>query len=302
MKKPGAWCGVVALLGLMANHGEAQAAAGPKNEAAPSAVSVESTHVAGTVTMLSGRGGNIGVSVGADGILIVDDQFARVAPQIKKALAKLAKGEPEFVINTHWHQDHTNGNPVFGAAGHIIAHDNVRQRLSTRQEMGTRVTEPLPKVGLPVVTFAQGITLHFNDEKIEVIHFPRGHTDGDSVVLFTGSNVVHMGDLYFAKIFPFIDLDSGGDVLQYAKNVATILDRLKPDTKVIPGHGELSNVAELRGFHAMLVETSELVRSKKAAGKSLAQVQAAGLPQRWRSWSWSFIPTDRWIETLYRGQ
>lgn len=264
-----------------------------------SAVQITATQVAGPIYMLEGSGGNIGASVGPDGILIVDDQFAPLADKIRAALKQLGEGKLQFVLNTHWHGDHTGGNAEFGREAHIIAHDNVRQRLQTRQEVLGRVVEPSPKEALPVITFEESLSLHFNGEHIRAIHYPHGHTDGDSVIYFTGSNVVHMGDLFFSGKFPFVDLGSGGDVEGYTRNVASIMSKLPPDVKIIPGHGPLSTLDDLKAFHRMLIETTKIVRERIAAGKTQQQIQAEGLPKEWESWGTGFIKTDPWLELLY---
>lgn len=266
-----------------------------------SKVEVRATPVAGNIHMLQGSGGNIGVSVGADGILIVDDQFAPLADKIKAALKTLGEGKLKFVLNTHWHGDHTGGNSVFGPEAPIIAHDNVRKRLATEQksEVFKRTTPASPKEALPVITFGQSLSVHFNGEEIRVIHFPQGHTDGDSVIFFTKSNVVHMGDDFFAARFPFVDLESGGSVEGLAKNIGEILGKLPPDVKLIPGHGPISTPDDLKLYHRMLVETTDVVRKKMAAGKTLEQIKTEGLPEEWKSWGTGFIKTDLWIATIH---
>lgn len=212
-----------------------------------SGVEIKTTHVAGAVYMLEGSGGNIGVSVGDDGILMIDDQYAPLSEKIRAAIADIKKGEVDFVLNTHWHFDHVGGNTEFGRDAHIIAHSNVRRRVSTAQLLFGETREPLPRHALPVITYDDALTLHFNDEKILVIHLPHGHTDGDSVVYFTGSNVVHMGDDMFAGMFPFVDLNHGGDVEGLTRNVKQIIDMMPDDVKVIPGHGPLSTLEDLKG-------------------------------------------------------
>jgi cyclase len=259
---------------------------------------IETTPVAGPIYMLKGRGGNIGVSAGEDGVVMVDDQFAPLAPKILDAVRALGKGEPEFVLNTHWHGDHTGGNTEFGPKAAIVAHDNVRKRLSATQQLRGEVIEATPPGGLPVVTFQESLSLHMNGEEIRIVHLPTGHTDGDSVIFFTGSNVVHMGDHFFNGRFPFVDLESGGNAVQYAANVKTVLDQIKDDTKVIPGHGPLASKADLAAFHQMLTDTIKVVEAGKKAGKSLADLQKAGLPEKYRSWGEGFIKTDEWIKTI----
>jgi len=266
-----------------------------------SKVEIKVNKVAGNIYLLVGSGGNIGVSVGPDGILIVDDQFAPLADKIKAALKTLGEGKLKFILNTHWHGDHTGGNVVFGPDAPIIAQTNVRKRLAEGSTSPNTSAKPAPKEALPVITFDQSISIHFNGEEIKVIHFPHGHTDGDSVIFFTGSNVVHMGDDFFAGKFPFIDLASGGDVEGVTKNVGDIISKLPSDVKIIPGHGPLSTLEDLKLYHRMLVETVDTVRKKKAAGKNLEQIKSEGLPDEWKSWGTGFLKTDQWIEAVFKS-
>ena len=254
-------------------------------------VEIKTIHAAGNIYMLEGRGGNIGVSVGSDGILMVDDQFEPLADKIEAALKKLSDGQLKFVLNTHFHGDHTGGNEVFGPTAPIIAHTNVRERLKVK----------LSPEGLPIITFDTSLSIHFNGEEIRVIHFPKGHTDGDSVIFFTGANVVHMGDHFFSGRFPFIDLNDGGDVEGFMKNVEGVIHQLPADVKIIPGHGPLSTLDDLKAFHQMLVETVEIVRQRMADGENLDEIKAEGLPDKWQSWGTGFISTDRWIEIIYQS-
>jgi glyoxylase-like metal-dependent hydrolase (beta-lactamase superfamily II) len=265
-----------------------------------SKVEIKPAKVAGSVWMLTGAGGNIGVSSGPDGLLIVDDQFLPLADKIKAALRGISPdGKLAFVVNTHWHGDHTGGNRVFGKEATIIAQSNVRKRLAAKQERPGRTIEASPKEALPVVTFEDGVTLWFNGEEIDVIHVPHGHTDGDAVIVFKGSNVVHMGDQFFNGTFPFIDVASGGDVAGYVKNVADLLARIPADAKVIPGHGPLGTVADLKKFHAMLTTTTDLVRAEVAKGMTLEEAKKAGLPEEWKPWATDFVSVEAWVETVY---
>jgi glyoxylase-like metal-dependent hydrolase (beta-lactamase superfamily II) len=277
--------------------------AAPAQQTDFSKVEIKATKISGNVYMLEGAGGNIGVSVGADGILIVDDQFAPLADKIKAALKNLGDGKLRFVLNTHWHFDHTGGNQVFGLDAPIIAHDNVRKRMSVEQksEFFKSTTPASPKEALPVVTFNQSLSVHFNGEEIKVIHFPHGHTDGDSVIYFTSSNVVHLGDNFFANRFPFVDLESGGSVAGLIKNIADIMGKLPAGVQLIPGHGPISNVDDLKRYHQMLLTTTAFVRKKITAKKSLAQIKKEGLPEEWKSWGTGFIKTDLWIEIIYKS-
>jgi cyclase len=266
-----------------------------------SKVEIKATKVSGNVYMLEGSGGNIGVSVGADGILIVDDEFAPLAEKIRTALKGLGAGKLKFILNTHWHGDHTGSNVVFGPEALIIAQTNVRKRLAEGSNVPNRIVAPAPKDALPVITFDQSVSVHFNGEEIRVIHFPHGHTDGDAVIYFTTSNVVHMGDDFFNGMFPFVDLDSGGDVDGYVKNVGEVLAKLPADVKIIPGHGPLGNAGDLKRFHQMLLATTDIVRQKIAAGKTLDQIKAEGLGDEWKTWGAGFVNSDRWITTIHRS-
>ncbi len=283
--------------GTPAGTGVARAAAEQQDF---SNVQIKVTKVAGTVYMLEGAGGNIGVSVGEDGIVLVDDQFAPLAPKIKEALKGITDKPLRFVLNTHWHGDHTGGNAQFAAEAPIIAQENVRKRLKKgAASVAGRSVPPAPKEALPVVTFNDRASVHLNGEDIRAIHFPSGHTDGDSVIFFTQSNVVHMGDDFFSGRFPFIDLNSGGSVRGYTAAVEKILSQLPADTKIIPGHGPLSGPAELRAFANMLRETTAAVEKGIKAGKSLDQLKQEKVLQPWSKWAWEFISLDRFTEILY---
>ena len=257
-------------------------------------VEIKVVPVAKNIYMLEGSGGNIGVSIGADGNLIVDDQFAPLAEKIDAAVQKLNPGKLRFVLNTHHHGDHTGGNAAFGAKdATIIAQSNVRKRLASEASA--------KKEALPVITFDQSASVYFNGEEIKLIHQGPGHTDGDSIIFFTGANVVHMGDQFFNGGFPFIDLNSGGSVDGYIKTVAVVLEKVPADAKIIPGHGKLGTVEDLKNFHAMLVETTDLVKQGIVAGKTLADLKAAGLPDKFKDFGTGFIKPDRWIETIYNS-
>lgn len=268
-----------------------------------SKVQMKATKVAGNVYMLEGAGGNIGVSVGDDGLLIIDDQFAPLADKIRAALKGIADKKLKFILNTHWHGDHTGGNVAFGPEATIIAHDNVRKRLATEQKstVFNTTTPASPKEALPVITFDQSLSVHFNGEDIRAIHFPHGHTDGDSVVFFSASNVVHLGDDFFAGRFPFVDLESGGSVEGLVKNIGELVNKIPPTAKLIPGHGPISTLDDLKSYHRMLQQTTEIVRQKIAAGKTLDQIKSEGLPDEWKPWGEGFIKTDRWVETIYKS-
>jgi len=258
-----------------------------------SKVEMKTSPVAGNVYVLMGSGGNIGVSAGPDGLLIVDDEFLPLAPAIEAALAGINPGKLKFVLNTHFHGDHTGANAHFGRQAPIIAHANVRKHLV---RSATSVKE-----SLPVVTFEDGLSVYFNGEEIRVVHVPNGHTDSDSIITFTKSNVVHMGDQFFNGRFPNIDLGGGGDVRGYIRNVEKAIATTPMGAKIIPGHGPVGDVEDLKQFHAMLVGTSGWMEKQIAAGKTEQQVKAAGLPAEWKEWDKPPMGQGRWIEILYRG-
>ena len=262
------------------------------------------TRVAGNVYMIDGTGGfaggNIGVSVGDDGVLIVDDQVAPLAPKIQAALAEVTQKPVRFVLNTHWHGDHTHGNAVFAQTATIIAHDNVRTRMMADEhyEGGPEKTAT-PRVALPVITFAEGATVHVNDEEIRALHTPPGHTDGDTVVFFTKSNVVHLGDNFFNGMFPFVDLESGGSTRGMITAVDQVLARVKPDTRVIPGHGPLASVEDLRAYGAMLKDAVAIVEAGIKKGRTLEQMQQDKVLAKYDAQGGGFLKTEVFIQQLY---
>lgn len=269
---------------------------------------VSSTPIKGSLHLLQGKGGNVLASVGEDGILIIDDDYTEYAAAYHQALQALAgsEGLPRFVINTHWHSDHVGGNAYWGERGAVIlAHTNVYQRMSTRQEMKLfdRVVEPSPAPALPVVTYGDALALHFNGDQLEVQHYPRGHTDGDSIVFFIEENVVHMGDHYFKDRFPFVDIGSGGNVKQYTANVASVLNRIDDATVIVPGHGAtLATRADLARYLQMLETTTALVESKLEQGMATTAIAEQGLGDEWQSWGEGFIKEAAWISFIADGR
>ena len=256
--------------------------------------------IKGPITMLYGAGGNIAVLQGEEGLLVVDNGLAENANNLEKALD--AYGETaKYVLNTHWHYDHSGANPALGDKTTIVAHDNVRVRLLNGGQILGNNIPPSPKHALPDITYQQKTTLHFADLAVEIQHYPNGHTDGDSVVFFKPANVVHMGDLMFQGKFPFIDISSGGSVNGYIQNVGEIIGLINDQTIVIPGHGEVTDKAGLTDFHNMMKETLETVQAMKSDGKTLEQVQTSGLPSKWKEWGTGFINEQFWIELLWNA-
>lgn len=251
---------------------------------------LDTVTVTDSLYMLVGRGGNIGVLVGDDSVLMIDDKFEPMAPAIKAAVAKLSGGKRiEYLINTHHHGDHTGGNPAFADAT-IVAHDNVRKRL---------VADGKPAAGYPSITFDGTTTLHFAGETVRIVHYPGGHTDGDSILFFARNNAVHTGDHFFHGRFPFVDLDSGGHPERLLANVTRLLDEVGPDTRIIPGHGDLASRADLEAYRTMLVTNIEHVKKQRAAGASLAAVKKKGVPAAYKGWGSGFVTDERWLEMLY---
>lgn len=237
---------------------------------------ITSEEIAPGVSVLFGRGGNMAVSHGDDATLLIDDQFAPLTELIEAAIAQLGASPVKYVVNTHWHGDHTGGNENFGKTGAtIFAHHNVRTRLSTPQQRDEEVIGPSPKEALPVVTYEQGLRIHLNGDTIDLMYLGGGHTDGDSVVMWEEKNIVHMGDLYFnIPGFPYIDLGSGGNVYNAMRSLDLVLAKIDDNTKVIPGHGPMSNKAELIAYRAFLGEAVDRVEDAKADGMTLEQLVA----------------------------
>ena len=243
------------------------------------------------VYMLTGRGGNIGLSVGEDGTLIIDDQYAPLSERILAAIDELGGGKPKLILNTHHHGDHTGGNANFGKDGTIIAHDNVRLRL-LQDESGSRAA-------LPLVTFSDRVKVHFNNDDIELIHLPQGHTDGDAVVWFTKANVLHTGDLFFAGSFPYIDVSSGGSIKGMRDNISHILGWLPDDANIIPGHGALANKSDLEAYLAMLNYSIDYFDKAIHAGATLEDLLEKGVDEKYASWGAGYINEERWVRIVH---
>ncbi len=271
-----------------------------------SKVQIKVSKVAGTVYMLQGAGGNIGASVGEDGIVIVDDQYAPLAEKIQAALKGITDKPVRFIINTHYHQDHTGGNEFFQKQAPIIAQDNVRKRLEEGGPLGNGGSlhmegKPAPKDALPIITFDHDVTVHLNGEDIRALHFPAGHTDGDSVIYFPKSNVVHMGDDFVTYGFPFIDVDGGGSIDGMISGVEGAIAKLPPDVKIIPGHGNVSNLDDVRAYVKMLKETRAAVQDALDRKMTLAEMKEKKILDPWKKYAGDFISEDVFLETVYNS-
>jgi len=265
-------------------------------------IQIKATKVAGQIYVIEDvtkefSGGNIGVSAGPDGIVLVDDKFAPLAPKIEAALKTISDKPVRFVINTHYHGDHTSGNSAFGAKSTIIAHENTRKRMAAGR--GTE-EPPAPAVALPIITFEHRVSVHLNGEDIRAIHFPNGHTDTDVVIFFTKSNVVHMGDDFFNGIYPFIDSDGGGSAKGLIANIEKLLGEIPADAKIIPGHGKVATAKELREFLAMLKETTAIIEAGIKANKTADQLKKDKVLAKYERWAKGFFKNEDFIDLLYK--
>jgi len=253
--------------------------------------------------MLVGRGGNLGVSTGEDGVFLIDDQFAQFAPAIIEEIASLSDGPIRFVANTHYHGDHSGGNEAMRETGaSIVAHDNVRARMSTAQEnkFWGRTTEATAPGAWPNITFSQNMTFHFNGQTIDVVHVPKAHTDGDSIIYFREANVLHMGDNFFNGLFPYIDIDGGGNVDGMIAALDRGLSMSNANTKIIPGHGPLSTAADMKASRDMLADVQARVKAKIDEGASLDEIISAKVLSDYSELA-SFINEENMIRIAYRS-
>ena len=245
-----------------------------------SKVEIQTQKLSDSTYMLTGAGGNIGLSVGEDAVFVIDDQFAPLAAKIKAAIARITAKPVQFVLNTHFHFDHTGGNEAFGKDGAlIVAHDNVRRRMSRDQLISlvntTMPQSASPKVALPVITVTGELTFHINGDEVHAFHVPRAHTDGDLVVHFRNSDVVHMGDTFFNGSYPFIDVSSGGSADGIVAAADRVLALATDKTKIIPGHGPLASKADLQTYRDLVASVSQRIRALRRDGKSDADIRAA---------------------------
>jgi cyclase len=272
-----------------------------------SKVEIKAEQLAPGVAVLFGAGGNIGVSYGEDGTILIDDQYAPLTAKIQAAVSGLGAAPVKFLVNTHWHGDHSGGNENLGKAGAVImAHDNVRVRLaagavSGAGTSGARTIPAAPRVALPVITYAEGLKLHLNGEEVRVIHMPAAHTDGDSIIHWTKSNVIHMGDLFMLQVsFPYVDRDSGGDVRGFVAAADKVLAIANDQTKIIPGHGKVATKADLQNHRNMIATVISKVEAGIKAGKTLEQIKAEKPADGYGVKADGFITADTFVETVYK--
>jgi len=267
-----------------------------------SEVDIKATQVSKGIFMLEGSGGNIGLSVGEDGVVMIDNQFAGLSDKIKNAIAELSDHPVKYVLNTHWHGDHTGGNENFGNDGAIIiAHENVYKRLSTDQfnKAFNRTTKAAAKEAWPQITFEKDMSVRMNGEEVMLLHVHNAHTDGDAFVYFSESNVLHMGDCFFNERFPYIDLGSGGSIDGAIEAVEMALMIANNKTQIIPGHGFLASKMDLLKYFTMLKTMRSRVLDAMASGKSLDDMKAGGLDEGYEDWGDGFISTERFIDIIW---
>ncbi len=268
-------------------------------------VQIQTVAVAPGVHMLIGSGGNIGVSSGADGVFVIDDQFAPLTEKIVAAIRGFTDRPIRFVVNTHWHFDHVGGNENLGRMGAlIVAHDNVRERMSVEQVMEAlgQTVPASPDQALPVVTFSEAVTFHLNGDELNVFHVPHAHTDGDAIIHFRRANAVHMGDTFFNGLYPFIDLGSGGNLRGMIAAADAALAVADADTKIIPGHGPLASRGDLERYRTVLVTARTRVAAAIAQGQTLDQVKATRpMADYDEAWGGAFINPEQFIEFVYRS-
>lgn len=268
-------------------------------------VDVKAVQISKQIYMITGKGGNIGLFIGEDGTFLIDDQFAPLTEKILETVKSVGGETPKFLINTHYHGDHTGGNENLGKAGTLIfSHHNVRERLMTGSYIAAFKVkrEALPKEGLPVVTFSDEVNFHLNGDRVYVIHVPHAHTDGDSFIYFKKANVIHAGDLFFNGIYPFIDVTHGGSLRGTIRAVDRVLAMADGNTKIIAGHGPMGDKAQLASYRQMLNTAYERLRKLKAAGKTAQEAVAAKpLADLEETWGKGMFTGDRWIEIIYSG-
>jgi glyoxylase-like metal-dependent hydrolase (beta-lactamase superfamily II) len=268
-------------------------------------VDISRTKIAEGIYFLEGRGGNMAVSIGEDGAFLIDDQFAPLTGKIEANISEMTENPVRFIVNTHFHGDHTGGNETWAKKGTmLVAHDNVRKRLMTEQvnEGLGHTTPPQPEEAWPVITFSDNATFHFNGEEIRLHHVSDAHTDGDAIVHFVGANVIHMGDIFFDGLYPFIDFSGGGSIHGVIAAVEHVMTMIDDETVLVPGHGDVSDKAGLITYHKMLIGIREAIQAHIDDGKSVEDTVAAKPSAPWdAAWGEGFLNPDQFVSITYRG-
>ena len=262
---------------------------------------VKVTPLTSTLYMLEGAGGNVTASIGPDGVLLVDCDFAEMSDKLIAKLKELKGGSPRFIINTHFHYDHTGGNQVFGSTATVISATQVRTRLTSEQVLWKKTHPAFPANALPILTFDDSLVLHVNGDDAKAIHLPNGHKDGDTVVFFEKENVASLGDLYFSGMYPIFHPEHQGSLEGCQRNIEWILKNLPDGAKIVPGHGPLSNKHELEQYGQMIAASIAVVKNGIKKGLRLEQIQKQGLPKKWEAFTHGYRTTDQWIQSIYQS-
>jgi glyoxylase-like metal-dependent hydrolase (beta-lactamase superfamily II) len=262
---------------------------------------MKSTQIASSIYLLEGAGGNITALMGQDGVLLVDDDFVEMSEKLLAKLLELKGSKPRYIINTHFHYDHTGGNSIFGPTSTIIAPVELRDRLMHEQILWKKKHPAMPRQAWPSITFDSSMSLYLNNEEVEIRHLPKGHTDGDSVVFFKKSKILSMGDLYFSGMYPIFHPEHHGSLRGYIQNIETIVNKITDEYKIVPGHGPISTKAELKNYLEMIQASVATVKRGIASGHKLDKIQKIGLDKRRESFSHGYLNTDRWLELIYKG-
>lgn len=266
-----------------------------------SKIEFKSKELTKSIFMLEGAGGNITALIGPEGVLLVDDDFAEMSEKLVTKLKELGGSSPRFIINTHFHYDHTGGNENFGTTATIIAASEVRTRLMSEQTLWRAQHPAVSAKALPVLTYDQSLELHLNNEDIKIVHFSKGHTDGDTVVFFNKNKIVSMGDLYFSGMYPIFHPEHQGSLSGYIQNIKAVLAMTPADAQIVSGHGPSSTRADLETYREMLEDSVAIVKNGIKKGLTLEQLKKIGLPKKWDSFGHGYLTTEQWIGLVYKN-
>lgn len=267
---------------------------------------LNATKLNDSMYVIQGSGGNVILSVGNDGVILVDDQYAPVTEKMKSVITNITNKSIKFVINTHWHPDHVGGNEKLGEAGAIIvSHENVRKRLSNDQffELINQTIPALSKTGLPVITFSDNMTFYQNNDEIQISYLDNGHTDGDSAVYFTQNNVIHVGDDFSDRAYPFMDLSTGGSIDGLISSLQSIISIINNDTKVVAGHSAISNQTKVKDYVGMLIDVRNAISNMNKEGKSLDEIIQSKPTSQYDTtyYDHSFVDPNDFVTNIYES-